>query len=51
MTRWIPDSSACQASLSGSIPPTLQTALRLFSASVIDLSHSNQKQETPPFIF
>jgi hypothetical protein len=37
MTRWIPDSSACQASLSGSIPLTLQNALRLFSASVIDL--------------
>ena len=44
MTHWVPNSSACWASpnirrvaLSGSIPLTLKTALRLFSASVIDL--------------
>jgi hypothetical protein len=41
ITLWIPDSSAPRASLPGSIPLTLQTSLRLFSASVIDLNSCN----------
>jgi len=56
MTRWIPDSSAYWASpcirrvlLSGPIPLTLQTALRLFAASVIDLKASFLNNYFPNF--
>jgi hypothetical protein len=46
MPRQIPDSSACWASLPGSIPLALQTALRLFSASVIDFFPASSKTYT-----